>query len=224
MNANILLNISFDGQNFSGWENTPDKRTVSTVLKDALEKITRSEVNITSYATLLSGCHAPQFFVFWKKAPPLPENFLHKVNRCLPEDMAVKTFFLVEALELHPIRYFYEYHIHYIKQPFLENKSYFLNRPSIFFDEPIAKHFKSTNSSSTDIDIQLQETDMNLIIKMNGSRLTADTALQTVSGILQVSQRFPAYGLYATQVAFSEIQTQQIDSEYFFIPEKPYFQ
>lgn len=219
MSSNVLLQLSFDGKDISGWNASPQKRTLFTILSETLFKITRNEATIVPCYELLPGSHAVHFFVLWKNATSLPDNFQHKINRCLPEDVALQSFHVFdESFEIHPVHFYYEYHIHFFKQPFLENRSFFWSERTMPKLNLKAKDCMLSHTDS-DIHIQLQKNDNQWIIKMDGDTLTAQTAIHTASEITDVKTQLPAYGLYATHVNFSGFQTESMFSDDYFVPE-----
>lgn len=211
-NSTVFLELTFDGTNFFGWDSQPEKRTVFAVLQDSLQKVTRCETSLTPCISLINGCHALQFFVRWNDAKPLPDNFLHRINRCLPEDISVRNIYVSEYYDAKPKRFFYEYHIHHIRQPFLENRSYFTD-----------KLLKTNEFKFENIIIQTISSSTRCVIKMNGEHLTSEKALEIASQIIQSKTLLPAYALYLTAVEYSEFEVKKISPESLFIPEPEWF-
>lgn len=220
MNSTVLLNLTFDGKNFSGWDASSGKRTISTILKDALWKVTRFETNITPCTSLISGSHALHFFVYWINETPLPENFLYKINRCLPEDIAVRNVYFSNHSEIKPICFCYEYHIHFLKQPFLENRSFLAPHK---FDTAKNKEKLDKLYKDSKINIQLKKNDYHWIIEICGENVNSQKALQIASHFIGYEDMLPPHGLYLTNVVFATIQTEIMDDKLFFIPEPAWF-
>lgn len=206
----ILLEITFDGTNFFGWNHSSEKRTILSVLTDALRKVTSLDPILMPCTKLIKNCHAIQFFVNWESQIEIPENFLYKINRCLPEDIAIRNVFCSENQKLQPIFFHYEYHIHFVKQPFLEQKSYYLPHKT----DAISKN-------SIDIEIDYIKTDYRLIIKVKNKKLCSEQALDYISKL--VNCPLPAFGLYLTHVEYFGFETQKLNSDHFFIPEPNWF-
>lgn len=55
---NILITISYDGTNFSGWQRQKDKRTVQATLEEALSKFTGEDIKIDGCSRTDAGVHA----------------------------------------------------------------------------------------------------------------------------------------------------------------------
>lgn len=206
----IFLELTFDGTNFFGWNSSSEKRIVFSVLKDALWKISRIEPFLTPSCQLISGCHAVQFFVKWDNNFKIDEDFIYKINRCLPKDIAVRNVFDSDKIRFQPKMFFYEYHIHFIKQPFLEQRSFYKMNNNI-----------SLNEDATTINVDCIKTDNRLVIKMNHENLNSEQALNVASKITNI--QLPAYGLYLTHTEFIDFQTQNINSDQYFIPEPNWF-
>lgn len=58
MKRNILLTISYDGTNFSGWQRQPDRLTVQGHLEEVLSKLFRTEILIDGTSRTDAGVHA----------------------------------------------------------------------------------------------------------------------------------------------------------------------
>ncbi len=55
---NVLLTISYDGTNFSGWQRQPDKRTVQGELERVLSVLCRQPIQIAGTSRTDAGVHA----------------------------------------------------------------------------------------------------------------------------------------------------------------------
>ncbi len=87
---NILLKLEYRGDAFEGWQTQARGRTVQGVLKENLEKFLRHEVKITGAGRTDAGVHAfAQYANFRTDSQIAPDDIRHKLNRMLPEDVAV---------------------------------------------------------------------------------------------------------------------------------------
>lgn len=87
----ILLNISYDGTAYHGWQVQPNGITVQEVLQNALETLLGERVKVTGCSRTDAGVHAKDFYCHIDcddKFPP--EAFLRGLNSLLPNDIAVK--------------------------------------------------------------------------------------------------------------------------------------
>ena len=86
----ILLTISYDGTNFSGYQVQPNKRTVEKELNDAIFKITGERVKSVASGRTDSGVHAVgQKVHFDTNATIPPKNFKNALNTVLSSDIRV---------------------------------------------------------------------------------------------------------------------------------------
>ena len=87
----MLLNISYDGTAYHGWQVQPNGITVQEVLQNALEALLGERVKVTGCSRTDAGVHAKDFYCHIDcddKFPP--EAFLRGLNSLLPSDIAVK--------------------------------------------------------------------------------------------------------------------------------------
>lgn len=86
----ILLDISYDGTAYSGWQVQPNAITVQQVLQDSLYKLLGKEIAVTGCSRTDAGVHARQFCCHIDCDDSLPEStFLRGLNSYLPNDIAV---------------------------------------------------------------------------------------------------------------------------------------
>ena len=87
----VLLNLSYDGTAYHGWQVQPNGITVQEVLQNALETLLGERVKVTGCSRTDAGVHAKDFYCHIDcddKFPP--EAFLRGLNSLLPSDIAVK--------------------------------------------------------------------------------------------------------------------------------------
>lgn len=88
---NILLEISFNGKNYHGWQIQENAVTVQQTLRDALKKVLCLDGGITGCSRTDAGVHANMFCCNFKTPTPIPlENIPLAVNSQLPGDIVVK--------------------------------------------------------------------------------------------------------------------------------------
>ncbi len=96
----IRIDLAYDGTNFSGWSKQPDRRTVQSELEDALEKLTRVNVETIVAGRTDAGVHATGQVVhvdipdvengpYGKKAEWDISDLPYRLNRILDEDIRV---------------------------------------------------------------------------------------------------------------------------------------
>lgn len=92
---NILLTISYDGTDFSGWQrqDSPEKkiRTVQGEIEAALQKLTSQKITLYGSGRTDSGVHAiGQVANFFSPIDSMPEkNYIRAINSLLPHDIRI---------------------------------------------------------------------------------------------------------------------------------------
>ncbi|MBX7095736.1 MAG: tRNA pseudouridine(38-40) synthase TruA [Flavobacteriales bacterium] len=130
-----FLEIAYDGTPYHGWQIQPRVNTVQLEIENALTKLNSgNRIPTIGCGRTDTGVHARQFFLHFdiEKLPCDEEMFIFKLNRILPHSIGV-----YRLLEVNPKAHArfdansrtYEYHIHYLKNPFLDNRSWNLWSP-----------------------------------------------------------------------------------------------
>lgn len=126
---NLMLNISYDGSNYHGWQVQKNAITVQEVFQTSLEKVLKEKVDIKGCSRTDAFVHANMYCVNFKTTNPIaPHNIVYALNRLLPDDISVNT-----AIEV-PIdfnaryscigkEYIYKIWNHRIKNPFMSKYS-----------------------------------------------------------------------------------------------------
>lgn len=84
-----MLDIAYDGTDFSGWARQPGRRTVRAVLEDTMSMVLREDVRMTVAGRTDAGVHATGQ-VAHTDLPGLPDQFLPRLARALPGDVRVR--------------------------------------------------------------------------------------------------------------------------------------
>jgi tRNA pseudouridine38-40 synthase len=93
---NIKLTISYDGLNYSGWQNQPGKHTIQGLLQQSLGDLTGTFIKINGASRTDAGVSAlGQAANFLIDSPIPAENFVKALNHRLPRDIVV-----TEAVEV----------------------------------------------------------------------------------------------------------------------------
>jgi tRNA pseudouridine38-40 synthase len=82
----FILEISYDGTDFSGWARQPGRRTVCAVIEDTLAMVLRHDVRLTVAGRTDAGVHASGQ-VAHTDLPDAPD--LNRLARALPADVRV---------------------------------------------------------------------------------------------------------------------------------------
>ncbi len=84
------VEISYQGQKFSGWQTQPDYMTVQESLEKALSLLNGSAVKVTGAGRTDAGVHArAQVASFWMGRPWEPHKLLLAVNAHLPDGASI---------------------------------------------------------------------------------------------------------------------------------------
>jgi tRNA pseudouridine38-40 synthase len=87
----VLLTISYDGTNYSGWQVQPNGLAVQQVVEDALEQLLKERVQVRSSGRTDAGVHARAMAASFTTSRDLPlQAFVEGTNRFLPPDVAVQ--------------------------------------------------------------------------------------------------------------------------------------
>jgi tRNA pseudouridine38-40 synthase len=93
---NIKLTISYDGVNYSGWQNQPGKKTIEGELQRAVSELTGTLTKVNGASRTDAGVSAlGQVANFIINSPIPAENFVKAINHRLPKDIVV-----TEAIEV----------------------------------------------------------------------------------------------------------------------------
>jgi tRNA pseudouridine38-40 synthase len=130
-----VLELSFWGNRYSGWQVQPNSLTVQGVINEALKKLLRHDIVSMGCGRTDTGVHAKQFFMhFDSDAIPDTEKLLFRLNALLPSDIAVQKIWKARNnanTRFDALRRTYEYFIHFHKNPFLNKFSWFQGYYSI---------------------------------------------------------------------------------------------
>lgn len=123
-----FLELAYNGSAFYGWQVQPGKVTVQGTINQVLSTIFRQSIHVVGCGRTDTGVHASQFFLHFDTNEKAPSNLLHKLNRMLPNEIAVRRVLPV-APEAHArfdaVKRSYCYQIHFHKNPFLYTTSYY---------------------------------------------------------------------------------------------------
>jgi len=93
---NIKLTISYDGLNYSGWQNQPGKNTIQGKLQQSLGELTGTFIKINGASRTDAGVSALGQVANFLIDSPIPiGNFVKALNHRLPRDIVV-----TEAIEV----------------------------------------------------------------------------------------------------------------------------
>ena len=133
-----FVHIGYKGTNYFGWQRQPDKLSVQEILEDNLSKIFKIPITIFGCGRTDSGVHASQYFFHMDIEKPWNFDLLFRLNRILPDDIALFDIIPVEGLphaRYDAIQRSYDFFIHTYKDPFLSQSSSLYLRKSFDLHE-----------------------------------------------------------------------------------------
>ena len=136
----ILLELSFRGTNYHGWQIQPGVVTVQSMLQDKISILTQQEITLVGCGRTDAGVHARQYFAHFDLLTEqirLPDK--KSLNAILPLDIVIKNIYRVPDdfnARYDAVSRKYIYKIHFNKDPFQCGDSYFLKESgSLSFDK-----------------------------------------------------------------------------------------
>lgn len=90
--SRFFIELSFKGTRYYGWQVQPGKPTVQETLERVFSTFLRQQVSITGAGRTDTGVHASYYVAHFdlEKLPFSPEDVVYKLNRFLPEDIALQ--------------------------------------------------------------------------------------------------------------------------------------
>lgn len=125
-----FLQLSYKGTHYHGWQIQPNAITIQEVLDKALSKLCGEPIYTLGCGRTDAGVHASDFFAHFDTQKELEDSLIHNLNGILPKDIAAKRFIPVHAdahARFDATSRSYEYHMHFHKDPFKLEYSYYFN-------------------------------------------------------------------------------------------------
>lgn len=126
-----FFHIGYKGAQYHGWQKNGKVLSVQQVIEEKLAQVLKIETPINGCGRTDAQVNASQFFFHADIDQKCDETFLFRLNRILPEDIAVFEIIQMEGLphaRFDAIERKYDYFIHTQKDPFLsQNSSLHLN-------------------------------------------------------------------------------------------------
>ncbi len=127
---NLLIEISYNGSNYHGFQIQKNAITIEEVVQDAIERILGVRENIIGCSRTDTGVHANSYFFNMITENPIScERLLHALNAHLPYDIAARSCNIV-PIDFHARydakekEYIYKILNSSIKDPFMHNLLY----------------------------------------------------------------------------------------------------
>lgn len=130
-----LVEISYLGTPYVGWQRQPNGQSVQQVLEDCLTKLLRTSISIVGCGRTDAGVHASQYFFHFDTEYPVQDERWYALKRMLPRPIAYLGHRTVSP-DFHARytanRRSYIYRIHTEKHPFLHGLSTELYRAETY--------------------------------------------------------------------------------------------
>ena len=91
-----FVELAYKGTNYCGWQRQPNSPSVQETLETAFSTILRKEITVTGCGRTDTGVHATQFFMHFDFDGIFPKGFVNRINKFLPDDIAIKRMIEVE--------------------------------------------------------------------------------------------------------------------------------
>ena len=131
MATRYFIHLAFKGTKYHGWQIQKNATTIQQKLNEALSTIFREEINAVGAGRTDTGVHASCFYAHFDLHSDViyePQDAVFRLNRFLPDDIAV--YHIFEVNEKAHARYdaisrTYQYQITKIKDPFRREFAYY---------------------------------------------------------------------------------------------------
>ncbi len=123
-----FLDISYKGTAYHGWQNQPNALSVQEVLEQKMSLLLKHHCDTLASGRTDAGVHALQQYVHFDTEVLLNDNFVYRLNKMLPTDIAVNALYAMQDqahARFDAISRSYQYHIHTHKHAFNEHRSLF---------------------------------------------------------------------------------------------------
>jgi len=122
-----FLKLTYRGTAYHGWQIQDNAHTVQAEMNEKISTLCEEPVNVTGCGRTDAGVHARNFYLHFDLQQPLtfgPQDFVFRLNRFLPEDIAAYGVWEVPS-ETHArfdvISRTYRYYISRQKDPFVQD-------------------------------------------------------------------------------------------------------
>ncbi|MFH6934935.1 tRNA pseudouridine(38-40) synthase TruA [Flavobacterium sp. FlaQc-30] len=127
-----FIQFAYNGTHYHGWQIQPNASSVQETLNKALSVLLNSRIVLMGAGRTDTGVHAEEMYAHFDYDSDIDSKILvHKLNSYLPKDIAI--FNLIQVHDDAHCRFdatkrTYEYHINTVKNPFLQELSWYFNQ------------------------------------------------------------------------------------------------
>ncbi|TXH54065.1 MAG: tRNA pseudouridine(38-40) synthase TruA [Bacteroidia bacterium] len=123
-----FLELQYKGTHFAGFQKQPNAVTVQGCIEDALQLVTKKNIELTGSSRTDTGVHALQNFFHFDMDGEFHPRWIYNLNAILHADIVIKKVEAVHAdahCRFDAISRTYNYHIYQKKNPFLKETAFF---------------------------------------------------------------------------------------------------
>jgi tRNA pseudouridine38-40 synthase len=123
-----FIEVSYKGTNYSGFQVQQNANSIQAEIEKALKIFYKEEYKLTGSSRTDAGVHAIQNYFHFDTESSIKDGVYH-LNAILPTDIVIKRIFLVPGqshCRFDALSREYVYNIYQQKDPFLEDRAYFL--------------------------------------------------------------------------------------------------
>lgn len=113
--------LAYKGTNFHGWQRQPNAPSVQQTIEEAMGTILGQPIEVVGCGRTDTGVHASQYYLHFDLEGEFPNEFLRRLNKLLPPDIAFRRIYEVKNdahARYDAVSRSYEYHIVFEKNPF----------------------------------------------------------------------------------------------------------
>ena len=129
-----FIELSYKGTNYHGWQIQPDASSVQEEITKALATILQEKILLVGAGRTDAGVHASQMFAHVDTVKKLTDDYVHKLNAILPNDIVIKSIKEVSG-ETHArfdaVSRTYEYRVLLGRDPFLLETTWQLHQKNL---------------------------------------------------------------------------------------------
>lgn len=121
-----FIHIAYSGKNYHGWQRQTNVLGIQEVIEEKLSLLFGESIFIHGCGRTDAGVHADQYFFQLELKQAWTFDFLFRINKMLPADIAVFDIISVKEnanAQHDAIRRTYDYYLHFTKSPFLAEHS-----------------------------------------------------------------------------------------------------
>lgn len=171
-----FLEVLYKGEGFSGSQIQKNANTIQSEIENAFLIYFRKKVNLTGSSRTDAGVHALQNIYHFDWDDSFQESALYNINAIIPGNIVIKSIRKVRCdanARYDAFSREYKYYINTSKNPFLEDRSWFI---------PFPLDLQSLNECARQI---LQNSNFKMFSKQNTQAKTFDCAIYESNWILE---------------------------------------